>query len=227
MLREPRILASVLGADYARLGDEVSALAEAGVDGIQWDIMDGFFVPGISFGAAVVAACRAVVDLPFEAHLMVTNPKRHISSMVESGCQMVIIHAEASPDVLSDVCTIRSLGVGAGVALSPGTPLRVAEPWISEIDQLLIMTVEPGAAGQAYRHEVEAKITEARGLFDHRGVDVPIEVDGGLNPTTIAGARRAGADVFVSGSWIRKHPQGNHTAVEELRQAVATVPVGA
>jgi ribulose-phosphate 3-epimerase len=217
----------VLGADYGHLGDEVSALAEAGIDGIQWDIMDGSFVSEISFGAAVVDACRAVVDLPFEAHLMVTNPKRHIPSMVESGCQMVIIHAEASPDVLSDVSTIRSLGVGAGVALNPGTPLRVAEPWISEIDQLLIMTVEPGAAGQAYRHEVEAKITEARSLLDHQGVDIPIEVDGGLNPTTIARARRAGADIFVSGSWIRTHSQGKYAAAKELRQAVATVPVRA
>jgi ribulose-phosphate 3-epimerase len=217
----------VLGADYARLGDEVSALAEAGVDGIQWDIMDGSFVPDISFGAAMVEACRAVVDLPFEAHLMVTNPSRHIPSMVESGCQMVIIHAEASPDVLSDVSTIRSLGVGAGIALSPGTPLRVAEPWIAEIDQLLIMTVEPGAAGQTYRHEVEAKIIAARSLLDHQGVDMPIEVDGGLNPTTIARSRRVGADVFVSGSWIRNNPQGKHTAVEELRRAMTTAPVGA
>ncbi len=214
----------MLGADCARLGDEVSALAEAGVDGIQWDIMDGSFVPEISFGAAVVEACRAVVDLPFEAHLMVANPSRHIQSMVESGCQMVIIHDEASRDVLSDVSTMRSLGVGAGVALSPGTPIRVAEPWISAIDQLLIMIVEPGAAGQAYRHEVETKITEARSLLDHRGIDIPIEVDGGLNPTTIARARRVGADIFVSGSWIRKHPQGRAVAAIELRQALTTVP---
>jgi ribulose-phosphate 3-epimerase len=216
-----------LGADYARLGDEVAALAEAGVDGIQWDIMDGSFVPDISFGAAVVGACRQVVDLPFEAHLMVTHPSRHIRSMAESGCQMIIIHAEASDDVLSEVAMIRSLGLEAGVALSPGTSIRVSEPWISAIDQLLIMTVEPGAAGQAYRHEVEAKISEARNLLDHRGIDIPIEVDGGLNPTTMARARSAGADVFVSGSWIRTHPRGRYAAAKELRQAAATVPVRA
>lgn len=162
------------------------------------------------------------MDLLFEAHLMVTNPERHIQSMVESGCQMVIIHVEASLDVLSDVAMMRSLGVGAGVALSPGTPIKAAEPWISEIDQLLIMTVEPGAAGQTYRYEVEAKITEARGLFARRGVDIPIEVDGGLNPATIPSASRAGADIFVSGSWIRKHPQGRPAAVIELRQALTT-----
>jgi ribulose-phosphate 3-epimerase len=217
----------VLGADYARLGDEVSALAEAGVDGIQWDIMDGSFVPDISFGATVVGACRQVVDLPFEAHLMVTQPGRHFRSMVESGCRMIILQAEASHDVLSDVSTFRSLGVEAGVALSPGTPTRVSEPWISEIDQLLIMTVEPGAAGQVYRHEVEAKISEARSLLDRRGIDIPIEVDGGLNPTTIARARRVGADVFVSGSWIWTHPRGKHTAAKELRRAVTTIPEGA
>jgi ribulose-phosphate 3-epimerase len=226
VLREPRIIASVLGADYAHLGDEVSALAQAGVDGIQWDIMDGCFVPDISFGAAVVEACREAVDLPFEAHLMVTHPSRHIRPMVDSGCQMIIIHAEASRDVLSEVSTIRSLGAEAGVALSPRTPIRVAEPWISGIDQLLIMTVEPGAAGQAYRPEIEAKISEARRLLDDRGIDIPIEVDGGLNPTTMARARRAGADVFVSGSWIRTHPQGKHTATQELRGVVTTVPEG-
>lgn len=217
----------MLGADYARLGDEVSALAEAGVDGIQWDIMDGSFVPDISFGAAVVGACRAVVDLPFEAHLMVTHPERHIPSMVESGCQMVIIHAEASLDVPSDVAMMRGLGVEAGVALSPGTPISVAKPWISVIDQLLIMTVDPGKAGQTYRDGVEAKITEARRLFTRRGVNIPIEVDGGLNPTTSARARLAGADVFVSGSWIRTHAQGRYAAAKELRQAVATAPVRA
>ena len=216
----------MLGADYAHLGDEVSTLAEAGVDGIQWDIMDGSFVPDISFGAAVVGACRQVADLPFEAHLMVTHPSRHIRPMAESGCRMIIIHAEASHDVLSDVSTIRGLGARAGVALSPATPTRVSEPWISEIDQLLIMTVEPGEAGQTYRHEVEAKISEARSLLDRRGIGIPIEVDGGLNPTTIARARRVGADVFVSGLWIRTHPQGRAAAAIELRQALTTVPEG-
>ncbi len=219
MATVPRIIASVLGADYARLGNEVSELEEAGVAGIQWDIMDGVFVPSITFGAAIVEACRRVSTIPFEAHLMVVHPERHIDRFLDAGCETVIVHAEATADIATVVGAISERGGRAGVALSPATPIGGLEDHLAHIDRLLIMTVEPGAGGQPYRHHVEEKISEARRLIDKLGLPTVIEVDGGITPKTIATAQHAGADLFVSGSWILRHTQGKAAAVKELAQA--------
>jgi ribulose-phosphate 3-epimerase len=212
-------VASVLGADYARLGEELVDLAQAGVDLVQWDVMDGRFVPVVSFGADVIAACRKDVDLPFEAHLMVWEPERHLEEFVEAGCMRVIVHAEATTHLHRTLAAIRAMGVESGVALSPATPLAAVRHVLDQADLLLVMTVNPGFGGQPYLHSMEAKIAEARAHIDDQGLPVQLEVDGGITAATIAGARRAGAELFISGSWLLSHPKGKVAAVSELRQA--------
>lgn len=216
-----QIVASVLGADYARLGEELVELAQAGVDLVQWDVMDGRFVPVVSFGAGVIAGCRKDVDLPFEAHLMVVEPERHLEEFVEAGCMRVIVHAEATTHLHRTLGAIRGLGVEAGVALNPATPLAAVCHVLDQADLLLIMTVNPGFGGQPYIHSMEAKIAEARAFIDEHGLSVKLEVDGGITAATITGARRAGAELFISGSWLLSHPEGKTAAVSQLRQAAS------
>jgi ribulose-phosphate 3-epimerase len=223
MRHESRIVASVLGADYAHLGRELSELEQAGVDAIQWDIMDGVFVSDITFGPDVVKACRPIVDLPFEAHLMVEHPERLVGRFVEAGCETVIVHAETIGDVGVTVERMRTVGARLGVALNPETPVAAVSDDLDELAVLMLMTVEPGRGGQQYLSAVEAKIAEARRLLDEQANGILLEVDGGINPHSIGRARRAGADVFVVGSWILGHTHGKGAAVEELRAAVAEV----
>ncbi len=220
-MHDPRIIASVLGADYMRLGDEVVDLEAAGVDGIQWDIMDGSFVPPITFGADVVAAARPLTMLPFEAHLMVEHPETCALDYVAAGCDVVIVHAEAADGLIALLTSIRHAGAGAGVALNPATPLSVLEGSWHSVDLLVLMTVNPGYAGQEYITAVETKVAEARKLIDERGLHTRIEVDGGIKAHTIARARAAGAEDFIAGSAILGHPQGKAVAVRELRAALA------
>ncbi len=223
---EPAVVASVLGADYSRLGREVTALAEAGVDRIQWDVMDGHFVPNLTFGPDVIASCRDRAPIPFEAHLMIRQADRWLEAYVGAGCEAVIVHAEACTHLHRTLAAIRSLGALAGVALNPATPLSAVRHVLDQVDLLLVMTVEPGFGGQSYIPAMEEKIAEARAMVDLSGRPIPIEVDGGIKPSTIGGARRAGADWFVAGSAILTHPEGKARAVSELRQALAGVEAG-
>ncbi len=215
-----RIIASVLGADYMHLATEVADLESAGVDGIQWDVMDGSFVPPITFGADIVAAARPLTTLPFEAHLMVEHPETAVLDFVEAGCETVIFHVEAVHDLVGLLTQVRAVGAAAGVALNPGTPLSVLDGAWERIDLLVLMTVHPGYAGQAYLPEVEGKIGEARRLIDTRGLTTRVEVDGGIKPHTIGAARAAGAEDFIAGSAILAHPVGKADAVRELRAAL-------
>ncbi len=218
-----QIVASVLGADYMRLGDELAELEAAGVDGVQWDIMDGRFVPNLTFGADVVAAGREAVDLPFEAHLMIEEPERYVADYVRAGCQTVIVHAEATVHLHRTLGLIAEAGARPAVALNPATPLEAVRDVLSEIDLLLIMTVNPGFGGQSFITSMLAKIARARAILDDTGSDARLEVDGGVKAHNIAAPARAGADVFISGSGILGHPSGKATAVEELRDALAAV----
>jgi len=226
-MRDPQIVASVLGADYARLGAEVKDLEAAGVDRIQWDVMDGRFVPNLTFGAGVVAACRSVTELAFEAHLMIERPDEALGAYVDAGCATLIVHAEACPHLHRTLDRIRTLGAQAGVALNPATPLEAVRHVLEEIDLLLVMTVNPGFGGQTYIASMEDKIAEARRLIDARGIEAAIEVDGGISADTAAGARRAGAELFVSGSAILSHPEGRKFGVECLRRSLAPPRRGA
>lgn len=219
-MKKPAIVASVLGADYANLASEVAELEVAGVDRIQWDVMDGRFVPNLTFGADVVAACRPHTRLPFEAHLMVEDPDRWIEPFAAAGCDTLIVHQEASPHLHRTLSQIRALDVQAGVALNPATPLECVRHVLHQADLLLVMTVEPGFGGQPYIAAMEQKVAEARILIDRSGSDTRIEVDGGISAATAAGARRAGAELLVAGSAILGHPEGKRAAVAELRRSL-------
>jgi ribulose-phosphate 3-epimerase len=219
-MRAPAIVASVLGADYARLGQEVAELEAAGVDRIQWDIMDGRFVPNLSFSADVVAACRPHATLPYEAHLMVEDPDPWLQPFAAAGCDTVLVHAEASRHLHRTLSRIRDLGVRSGVALNPATPLESVRHVLDLVDVLLVMTVNPGFGGQAYLETMEGKVAEARGLIARSGLPTLIEVDGGISAATAPGAVRAGAQLLVVGSAILAHPESRPAAVAELRRSL-------
>ncbi len=217
----PLIVPSVLPADFARIADEVRALCDAGVDRIQWDVMDGVFVPNLTFGPDVIAAARPHSSVGFEAHLMVVEPDDLLARYVEAGCELVIVHAEACPHLHRTLERIRELGARSGVALNPHTPAEVVAHVLEATDLLLPMTVNPGFGGQAYIAAVEPKIARLRQMIDSSGLPIELEVDGGITDTTIRTAAAAGADVFISGSWMYSHPQGKAAAVERLRSLAA------
>jgi len=214
------IAPSVLPADFSRLGEEVRALEEAGVDLVQWDVMDGQFVPNLTFGPDVIAAARAHTSLPFEAHLMVLSPDVMAQRFVEAGCQRLIVHAETCTHLHRTLENIRSLGATAAVALNPATPASTVEHVLDLVDMVLVMTVNPGFGGQAYIATMEPKIREVRAMIEARALSdrVHLEVDGGISPATIAGAAAAGANVLIAGSALYRDPLGLGHAVAELRR---------
>ncbi|MCU1496834.1 MAG: rpe [Acidimicrobiales bacterium] len=215
--RPIQIAPSVLPADFAKLGEECQALEKAGVDRIQWDVMDGQFVPNLTFGPDVIAACRPHVDLLFEAHLMVNTPEVLLGKYVEAGCELVIVHAESTVHLHRCLGQVADAGGRAAVALNPSTPVAAIEHVLDLVEMVLVMTVNPGFGGQAYIATMEPKITELRDLIRIRGLDIDIEVDGGIGPDTIAGATAAGANVLVAGSALYRDPQGLEHAVTDLR----------
>ena len=215
-----QIVPSVLPADFARLGEAVQALEQAGVDLVQWDVMDGQFVPNLTFGPDVIASTRHLVSLPFEAHLMVLTPDVMAERYVAAGCSRLIVHAEACEHLHRTLGHIAELGAGAGVALSPATPVSAIVHVLDLVELVLVMTVNPGFGGQAYLATMEPKIAEVRALLDANGNGerVRIEVDGGISTATIATAAAAGADTFVAGSALFGDPAGLGAAVGELRE---------
>ncbi|MFZ6003874.1 MAG: ribulose-phosphate 3-epimerase [Actinomycetota bacterium] len=215
--RRIEIAPSVLPADFARLGDEVAALEAAGVDRIQWDVMDGRFVPNLTFGPDVIKSCRAHASVPFEAHLMVEEPDLLASRYVDAGCEMLIVHAEAARHLHRTLGHIRGLGAKAGVALNPATPASAIEHVLDLVDLVLVMTVNPGFGGQDYISTMEVKIAAVRDLVLQGGYDIDLEVDGGIGPATIQGATSAGANILVAGSSLYRDPEGLAHAVGELR----------
>ena len=219
MTRSIQIVPSVLPADFARLGDEVAALEAAGVDHIQWDVMDGQFVPNLTFGPDVIAAARRHCTVPFEAHLMVLTPDLMAQQYVDAGCSRLIVHAETAPHLHRTLDNINGMGARAAVALNPATPASAIEHVLDLVDLVLVMTVNPGFGGQAYIATMERKIAEVRAMLDERGLSdtVDLEVDGGIGPATIEGAVRAGANVLIAGSALYKDPDGLEHAVTELR----------
>ncbi len=219
MLRPIMIAPSVLPADFARLGDEVAALEAAGVDLIQWDVMDGQFVPNLTFGPDVIAAARSHASVPFEAHLMVETPDLMAARYVEAGCSRLIVRAESTTHLHRSLALVNELGASAAVALNPSTPASAVAHVLDLVDLVLVMTVNPGFGGQAYISSMEPKITEIARMLDDAGMadDVHVEVDGGIGPSTIAGAAAAGANVLVAGSALYRDPEGLAHAVADLR----------
>ena len=223
--RPIEIAPSVLPADFARLGEECAALEKAGVDRIQWDIMDGEFVPNLTVGPDVVAACRPHCTVPFEAHLMVASPDVLVERWVKAGCERLIIHTESVVHLHRTLGHVREAGAKAGVAVNPSTPAVAVANVLDLVDLVLVMTVNPGFGGQAYLASMEPKIAEVRAMVDARGLDVDVEVDGGIALGTVEGAVAAGANVLVAGSALFRDPEGLEHAVTELR-AAATAAAG-
>ncbi|MGH9215799.1 MAG: ribulose-phosphate 3-epimerase [Acidimicrobiales bacterium] len=215
--RPIEVAPSVLPADFSRLGEEVMALEKAGVDRIQWDVMDGRFVPNLTFGPDVIASCRSRVSVPFEAHLMVEHPDELLPRYVEAGCRLLIVHAESSRHLHRTLGRVRELGADAGVALNPSTPVDAVAHVLDLCSLVLVMTVNPGFGGQDYIATMEPKIAAVRRMIVEGGRDCDLEVDGGIGPTTVGGAARAGANVLVAGSALYRDPLGLEHAVTELR----------
>ncbi|MDE0804176.1 MAG: ribulose-phosphate 3-epimerase [Acidimicrobiales bacterium] len=224
--RTIEIAPSVLPADFSRLGDAVTDLAAAGVDRIQWDVMDGRFVPNLTFGPDVIAACRDRTDLLFEAHLMIEEPDDLLPLWIEAGCGLLIVHAEACRHLHRTLGRIRGLGARAAVALNPSTPPETIEHVLDLCDMVLVMTVNPGFGGQKYIGTMEPKIATVRRWIVDGGHDCDIEVDGGISPATISGAAAAGANVLISGSSMFKDPEGLGHAVDGLRRLAKTAASG-
>ena len=214
-----QIAPSVLPADFAELGKAVRDLENAGVDLIQWDVMDGQFVPNLTFGPDVIAAARKHCSVPFEAHLMVLTPDVMAEQYVKAGCSRLIVHAEACTHLHRTLANIRNLGATAGVALNPATPASAIENILDLVDMVLVMTVNPGFGGQSYIATMEPKIREVRNMIESAGLSdaVHLEVDGGISATTVVGAASAGANVLIAGSALFKHPDGLQAAVSEIR----------
>ncbi|MFZ9230586.1 MAG: ribulose-phosphate 3-epimerase [Ilumatobacteraceae bacterium] len=214
-----QIVPSVLPCDFAKLGAEIEALDAAGVDHFQWDVMDGQFVPNLTFGPDVIAAARKHTTKPFEAHLMVLTPDVLAARYVEAGCSRLIVHAEACPHLHRTLGNIASMGANPAVALNPHTPVSEIEHVLDLVDMVLIMTVNPGFGGQSYIATMEPKIAQLRALIERRGLSdrVHIEVDGGIGPSTIAGAVSAGANVLIAGTALFRYSEGLAFAVNDLR----------
>jgi ribulose-phosphate 3-epimerase len=199
---EVRIAPSILSADFARLGEQVRAVERAGADWIHVDVMDGHFVPNITIGPLVVEAVRRSTNLPLDVHLMITEPERYVGAFVKAGADLVSVQVEACPHLHRTLQQIRQAGALASAVLNPSTPAVAVEPVLADLDQVLVMTVNPGFGGQEFIASMVPKIATLRRWIDERGLAVALEVDGGISAKTIGQARRAGADVFVAGAAI-------------------------
>ena len=219
MAAQPLIAPSILSADFARLGQQIAEAEQAGADWIHIDVMDGHFVPPISMGQVVVAACRKVTELPLDVHLMVENPDALLQSFAESGADHIHIHVEASPNIENSLRAIQKLGCKAGVALNPATPASAIQSVLHIADVVLAMTVNPGYAGQGFTREVLPKISELRAAIAKAGSQALIEIDGGVDADTLPAALEAGGQVFVAASAVYKHPQGIAAGIQALRSA--------
>ncbi|MBN1849095.1 MAG: ribulose-phosphate 3-epimerase [Deltaproteobacteria bacterium] len=197
-----KIAPSILSADFTRLGEEIQAVEKAGADYIHIDVMDGHFVPNITIGPMIVAAVKQVTTLPLDVHLMISNPDQFIGEFVETGADIITVHVEAVNHLHRSLQLIRKYRVKAAVSLNPATPLEMIEYVLNDLDMVLIMTVNPGFGGQEFIPEVVPKVKRLREIINEKGLDMEIEVDGGINPETVHTVSSAGADVFVAGSAI-------------------------
>lgn len=215
--REVKIAASVLSADFARLGEQIREAEAAGVEWVHIDVMDGHFVPNLTFGPPVIKSLRPVSKLPFDVHLMIERPEPSIPDYVKAGANLVTVHVETCPHLHRTIQQIRSLAVKAGVSLNPATPLDSVAPILGDVDLVLIMSVNPGFGGQSYIEASTARIVRLREMLESTGSGAELEVDGGINQDTIGEVVDAGASVVVVGSGIYNDSASVAQNVADLR----------
>ncbi|MFP5354209.1 MAG: ribulose-phosphate 3-epimerase [Gemmatimonadota bacterium] len=216
-----RIAPSILSADFARLGDEIAMCVEGGADWIHIDVMDGCFVPNLTYGAKVIETVRRLTSLPLDVHLMVVEPEKYFDAFAKAGANVITIHQEAAPHLHRQVARIRELGCLAGVTVNPSTPVAHLTDVAGDVDMILVMSVNPGFGGQRFIPRTLEKIRQSRALLREAGNDAAmIEVDGGIARDTIASCWRAGADTFVAGNAIfaARDPRGEIAALRALCQ---------
>jgi ribulose-phosphate 3-epimerase len=222
MAQPPILAASILDADFAHLGDALRQAEEGGADWIHVDVMDGHFVPNLTVGPHIVEACRRATSLPLDVHLMVEKPESLIGLFAQAGADSLTVQVEAVPLLHRCLESIRALGLRAGVALNPATPVVLLEEILPLADLVLVMTVEPGYGGRPFIESSLSKIRRVRAMLDAAHLPARLEVDGGLNPETAPRAAREGADVFVSGQAVFGHPQGIRAGLQALRASLQT-----
>ncbi len=219
-----KIAASILSADFARLGEQVRAVESAGADRIQVDVMDGRFVPNITFGPQAIRALRPLTRLALEAHLMVERPEDFIERFARAGADTIIVHQEATPHLHRAIQQIHSLGKKAGVALNPSTPVELLAEVLPSLQLVLVMTVNPGFGGQEFIPETLVKIRQVRKVISDLGLDCEVEVDGGINVETAPRVVEAGANVLVAGSAVFGSKDGVAVAIQRLLKSAKRPP---
>ncbi len=218
--RPIKIAPSILSADFSRLGEQVAEAESGGADAIHIDIMDGAFVPNITMGPMIVQAIRPWTTLPFDLHLMIANPERYISDFASAGADTITVHAEACVHLHSVIQQIRVAGKRPSVAISPATPISALEEVIADLDQALIMTVNPGFGGQAFIEAMLSKISRMRALIDERGLTADLQVDGGISADTADAVARAGANVLVAGSAVYNDRMSVAESIARIRRSI-------
>lgn len=197
-----KISPSVLASDFSRLGEEAVRMEQSGAEYLHLDVMDGHFVPNISFGAPIIKSIRDKSSAVFDVHLMISDPLSYIDDFAAAGADIITFHIESSSDIERTLDAIHYKGCKAGLSLKPGTPAFSVYPYLKNTDMVLVMTVEPGFGGQSFMYDMMKKVTDIRNEINRLGLDTHIEVDGGINTQTVAVAAKAGADVFVAGSAV-------------------------
>ncbi len=213
-----KLAPSILSADFARLGEQVAEATKAGADYIHIDVMDGHFVPNITIGAPVVASLRSWTHLPLDVHLMIEQPERYISRFADSGADIITVHVEACPHLHRTIQVIKELGIKAGVALNPASPLSMVDEIMPQVDLILIMSVDPGFGGQAFIPETLEKISRLRRILDSRKMDAELEVDGGITINNASSIVKAGGRVLVVGTSVFNAKGGVSQALQKLRE---------